>query len=123
MKMFSTMWPFKTDPVKQKQIQFRILESDFGESPEYLNMMKATWLSTRGNSLEKHGKLDEAIRDFEEAIRLKSDHLPSYFSLASAYRNKGMAGIGQLFLDAAPQNMTVNGEIVATKEDLLKSVS
>ena len=118
------MWPFRsTDPNKQKEIKFREFEKDFGDSPEMLASTKATWLSSRGNSLGDRGKLDEAIQDFEEAIRVKPDHLPSHFSLAIAYQKKGMNEKAKSILEAAPEQMKVNGNVVATKADMLNSLS
>jgi len=123
------MWPFKsTDPNKQKEAKFRELEADFSElSPEdvdnhvkdTLNMMKATWLSSRGNYLGDRGRLDEAIQDFEEAIQLKPDHIPSYFSLAKAYQKKGMTDKANLILEAAPEETKVDGKVIGTKADML----
>ena len=118
------MWPFKSsDPNKQKEAKFRELETDFNQSPEQLAMMKATWLSSRGNNLGEQGKLDEAIQDFEEAIRIKPDHLPSFFSLAIAYEKKGMTDKAKMTLDSAPEETKVDGNVVATKADMLNSLS
>jgi len=87
------MWPFKSsDPNKQKEIKFRELEADLAESPDVLAMMKAAWLSSRGNIYGEQGKVDEAIYDFEEAIRIKQDHIFSYFSL--------VAGLGVRSIDS-----------------------
>jgi hypothetical protein len=50
------MWPFKSsDPNKQKEAKFREFEIDFSESPETLAVMKATWLSSRGNDSASEG--------------------------------------------------------------------
>jgi tetratricopeptide (TPR) repeat protein len=118
------MWPFKSsDPNKQKEAKFRELETDFNQSPEHLAMMKATWLASRGNNLGEQGKLDEAIEDFEEAIQIKPDHLPSYFSLAIAYQNKGMTEKANAILKAAPEEMIVDGKVMGTKADMLSSMS
>jgi tetratricopeptide (TPR) repeat protein len=117
------MWPFKSsDPNKQKETKFREFETDFSESPETLAVMKATWLSSRGNDSGERGQLDSATQDFEEAIRIKHDHLPSYFSLAIAYQKKGMNEKAVKILETAPEEMKVNGEVVATKADLLNSL-
>jgi hypothetical protein len=83
------MWPFRSrDPQEQKEKKFRELERAFGSSTEMIAVQKATWLSCRGNSLGERGKLEEAIQDFEEAIRVKNDHIPSYFSLGSHTRKR-----------------------------------
>jgi tetratricopeptide (TPR) repeat protein len=117
------MWPFKaSDPTKQKVINFRKFETDFSESPEMVGMMKATWLSSRGNQSGEHGNLDAAIEDFEEAICIKPDHLPSYFSLAIAYQKKGMIDKAKQILITAPDEMKVSGEVVGTKKELLDSL-
>jgi tetratricopeptide (TPR) repeat protein len=85
------MWPFSSsDPQKQKEKKFRELEKAFSGSAEMIAVQKATWLSSRGNSLGERGKLEEAIQGFEEAIRIKNDHIPSHFSLGIAYEKKGM---------------------------------
>ena len=119
----ANMWPFKSgDPKKQKEIKFQEFETDFSESPETVAMMKATWLSSRGNQSGERGNLDAAIEDFEEAIRIKPDHLPSYFSLTIAYQKKGMIEKANQMLDTAPDEMKVNGEVVGTKKELLDSL-
>src|SRR5438034_11678427 len=117
------MWPFKSkDREEQKQIKFRELEGDFVDSPDMLALTKAGWLSSRGNTCGEQGKLDEAIQDFEEAIRIKQDHLPSYFSLAIAYQKKGLTDKANKILESAPEEMKVNGEVVGTKADLFNSL-
>jgi tetratricopeptide (TPR) repeat protein len=117
------MWPFKSgDPTKQKKIKFQEFETDFSDSPEMVGMMKASWLSSRGNQAGERGNLDAAIEDFEEAIGIKPDHLPSYFSLAIAYQKKGMIDKANQILITAPDEMKVNGEVVGTKKDLLDSL-
>ena len=118
------MWPFKsTDPNKQKKEKFRDLEKEFSDFPEMLAFTKATWLSSRGNNFGEQGKLDEAIQDFEEAIQLKPDHLPSYCSLSIAYQRKGMTDKAKAILDATPEEMKLDGKVVGTKAELLNSLS
>ena len=84
-------------------------------------VQKATWLSSRGNSLGERGKLEEAIQDFEEAIRIKNDHIPSYFSLGIAYQKKGMDEKARQIIDKAPEEMKVDGQVIARKSELLQS--
>jgi tetratricopeptide (TPR) repeat protein len=116
------MWPFSpNDPQKQKEKKFRELEKEFTGSVEMLALQKATWLSSRGNSLGERGKLEEAIQDFEEAIRIKNDHIPSYCSLGIAYEKKGMDEKARQIIDKAPEELKVDGQVIATKSELLQS--
>jgi tetratricopeptide (TPR) repeat protein len=115
-------WPFKpTDPKKQKESKFKELETSFANDPDMIAMMKAGWLSSRGNHSGKRGNLEAAIEDFEEAIRIKPDHLPSYFSLALAYGAKGMSDKAKQIIEAAPEETKLNGKVVGTKKELLNS--
>jgi tetratricopeptide (TPR) repeat protein len=116
------MWPFSPkDPQKQKEKKFQELEKGFIGSAEMIALQKATWLSSRGNSLGDRGKLEEAIRDFEEAIRIKNDHIPSYFSLGIAYQKKGLDEKARQIIDKAPEEMKVDGQVIARKSELLQS--
>jgi hypothetical protein len=54
-----------------------------------VGMMKASWLSSRGNQAGERGNLDAAIEDFEEAIGIKPDHLPSLLLTCHCLPEKG----------------------------------
>jgi tetratricopeptide (TPR) repeat protein len=43
----------------------------------------------RGVTFGLHGKFDEAIADFDEALRLKPDHVNGYYNRAEIYANLG----------------------------------
>jgi tetratricopeptide (TPR) repeat protein len=84
------------------------------DDDEILNSTKATWLTSRGNHYGSQKKYQEALADFQEAIMLKSDHLPAYFGIAVAYKE---------IIEKAPDEMKLHGKIIAKKEDALKKMS
>jgi tetratricopeptide (TPR) repeat protein len=114
---FQLQRPTKTEGKKV----VRELETGFCSSAEMIAVQKATWLSSRGNSLGERGKLEEAIQDFEEAIRIKNDHIPSYFSLGIAYEKKGMHEKARQIIEKASEEMKLNGQVIARKSELLQS--
>ncbi len=110
------------DPAEQKNKKFREFEQTFEEDDEMINNSKATWLTSRGNHNGKRGKFDEAIADFEEAIKLKKDHLPAHFGLAIAWERKGEHGKAMKILNSAPEEMKLHGRVMATKKDAMSSM-
>lgn len=105
---------------RQKREKFEELEED-GEE-EFVNSQKATWLVNRGIYYRTNGMLDEALRDFEEALQLKSDHLGAHYSKALVYVVKGEIDKVQKLLREMPDEMRVDGNVVARKGDILNDL-
>ena len=66
--------------------------------------------------------LDEALKDFEEALQLQADHLPAHFSRAIVYGKRGENDKAQKLLEEMPDEMKINGDVVARKDEILKSM-
>lgn len=110
------------DPGEQKSKKFREFDEMFEGDDEMINNSKATWLTSRGNHNGEGGKFDEAIVDFETAIKLKKDHLPAHFGLAIAYEKKGMHERAVEILNSAPEEMKLHGKVIANKKDAMSSM-
>lgn len=113
------MWFKSKSSEDQKREKFREIENMFNGNEEMISFEKATWLSSRGNHHGNQGNFDEAIKDFEEAISIKKDHLPSYLGLAVACESKGEKNKATAVIESAPDVMMVNGKVLATKKDML----
>jgi tetratricopeptide (TPR) repeat protein len=110
------------DPASEKVAKFREIDSHaFGQDPETVAYMKATWLTSRGNEYGTNGQFKEAIQDFREAISLKPDHLMAYFGLALALHKSGQEDEAARTLNSAPDEMKAHGEVLLRKADLLKA--
>jgi len=112
----------KYDPIKDKQKKFSELEHSSG-NPELVNFQKATWLTSRGNNFGQKKMYEEAKADFEEAIILKSDHLPAHISLAVVYRELGDEARALQILEEAPEKMMFDGKVITTKIEALEGSS
>lgn len=121
MGIFSTIFG-SIDPIEQKNKKFYELEKQFKGDDEMVNNSKATWLTSRGNHNGKKGKIDQAIADFEEAIKLKKDHLPAHLGLAVAWEKKGEHNKAMKILNSAPEQMKLHGEIIANKKDMMSGM-
>lgn len=110
------------DPEEQKNKKFQEFDEMFEGDDEMINNSKATWLTSRGNHSGEKSKLDEAIADFEVAIKLKKDHLPAHFGLAIAYEKKGMHAKAVEILNSAPEEMKLHGKVMANKKDAMSSM-
>ena len=108
------------DRERQKREKFEELEED-GEE-EFVNSQKATWLVSRGNHFGNEGMLDEALEDFEEALQLKSDHIPAHVSRALVYATRGEIDRAQKLLEETPDEMKLYGDVVARKQEVLNSM-
>ena len=109
-------------PDQQKQDKFKELEKMFLGEKEYANNAKATWLVSRGNNYGEKGMPDEALKDFEEALQLQSDHLPAHFSRALVYAKRGENDKAQKLLEEMPDEMKISGNVVGRKKDMLNSM-
>lgn len=108
----------------QKNKKFKELEEQFEENQEMLDFVKASWLVSRGNNLGLQGKIDEAIIDFKESIKLKQDYIPAYVSLGTAYREKRMISDALFILNSAPRRMKIFGkEIDGFEFDLYNAIA
>lgn len=112
----------KPDPKKMeenKKIKFKEFETMFGGNKEFENNTKATWLVDRGIYYEKKGMFEEGLEDFNEAIALKPDHLPAHYSKAKLFKRKGETERAKKVLEDMPEEMKLDGRIVATKKAVL----
>jgi len=117
MGLFSSIFG-SPDPEEQKAKKFQEFDETFEGDEEMINNSKATWLTSRGNHNGEKGKFDEAIADFEEAIKLKKDHLPAHLGLAIAWERKGEHDKAMKILNSAPEQMKLHGEVIANKKDM-----
>lgn len=118
-KKFPNRAVFLDNPERQKKEKFKELEKMFGGDKEFENNTKATWLVSRGNHYGEMGMLDEALKDFEEALKLQADHLPAHVSRAMVYAKKGDDKKMSQLLKEMPEEMKINGRIIATKKDIM----
>lgn len=121
MGLFSNTFGFAS-PEEQKNKKFQEFEAMFGGDEEMINNSKATWLTSRGNHSGERNKFDEATTDFEEAIRLKKDHLPAHLGLAIAWERKGEHDKAMEILNSAPEQMKLHGEVIANKKDMMSGM-
>lgn len=113
---------FLDNPNKQKAEKFKEFEAIFKGDKDFENNAKATWLVSRGNYYGDKGMLEEALKDFEEALKLQPDHLPAHVSRAMIFARKGeKEKAWQLFKDMSDE-MKVNEQVVGTKKEILKSM-
>lgn len=96
----------------EKAEKFEALEKAHSDSPRYLKLTKASWLTKRGNTYGEQGELDKAIDSFKEAIDIREDYFPAYVSLALAYRAKAQYGDAIDSIESAPGTMIFGGEEV-----------
>jgi tetratricopeptide (TPR) repeat protein len=114
----------KPDPEKmaeQKRIKFREFE-EIGEligDKEIANNAKATWLVDRGIFYAKKKMFDEAFKDYDEAISLQPDHIPAHYSRAKLHKRMGNHDEAYKLLEKMPEEMKLNGKVIATKKDTL----
>lgn len=94
----------------EKARKFEELEKRHGDSPGYLKLTKASWLTKRGNTYGEQGELDKAVDSFKEAIEIRRDYFPAYISLALAYRGKELYGKAIETIEDAPTTMNFNGK-------------
>ena len=93
----------------EKAQVFEGLEQKHADSPGYLELTKASWLTKRGNSYVEKGELDNAIDSFEEAIGIRRDYFPAYVSLALAYLVKERYSRAIETIERAPTTMNFSG--------------
>ena len=121
MGLFSNIFG-SADPEEQKAKKFREFDEMFEGDEEMINNSKATLLTSRGIHSGERGKFDQAITDFEEAIKLKNDHLPAYLGLAIAWERKGEHDKAMKILNSAPEQMKLHGNVIASKKDMMKGM-
>jgi len=121
MGLFSKIFRWQ-DSVEQKDRKFQELEQTLEGDEEMISNSKASWLTSRGNHNGGRGEFDKAVADFEEAIRLKKDHLPAHLGLAIAYEKKGMHEKAVEILDSAPEEMKLHGKVMATKKETMSNM-
>lgn len=97
----------------EKAEKFEALEKAHSDSPRYLKLTKASWLTKRGNTYGTQGELDKAIDSFKEAIDIREDYFPAYVSLALAYRATAQHGDAIDTIESAPATMIFGGQEVA----------
>jgi len=81
---------FGIDRESEKRNKFKEIEQKTISGLDTVNLGKAIWLTTRGNSSRLKGKFDESIEDFTEAIKIKNDYLTAYISLGAIYTKRQM---------------------------------
>ena len=87
-------------------------------SEEFCRNAKATWLVSRGTYYGERKMFDDAIKDIEEALQLKSDHLPAHVARAFACAGKGDIRRAKQLVADMPDEMKLNGRVVARKTDM-----
>lgn len=92
-----------------KREKFEELEQEYADSPSYLKLTKASWLTTRGNTYGRQGELGKAVDSFKEAIDIRQDYFPAYISLALAYRAEERYDEAIERIESAPGTMDFNG--------------
>ena len=107
---------------EQKIQKFDELEKSYSNDGEMIDFTKATWLTSRGNYFGREKMLDESIADFIEAIELKKDHLPAYLGMALSCTIKagGDFNEGLKVIKKAPDEERIGGELISTKDYILK---
>jgi tetratricopeptide (TPR) repeat protein len=111
-----------SDTIKEKNKKFKEFEQKYEGDYEMINNQKAAWLTSRGNHYGDKNKLEQAIADFEEALKLKNDYLPAYLSLAIAWAKKGDDAKSEKIIISAPEEMKLHGEVIGTKKDMLEGL-
>ena len=102
----------------QKDIKFNEIEKKYKDNQFAINFLKATWIFSRGSHYAKQGQTIKAIKDFEEAIRIKDDYLPAYYSLCLAFVETGEDKKAVKIFNKCPDVMkSGSGKIMAKKED------
>lgn len=89
--------------------KFQQLEEKYADSPEYLDLTRANWLTNRGNTHGRNKEMQQAIVDFKDAIEIKQDYFPAYLSMALAYKEMGEYDKAIMTLDEAPTDMNMEG--------------
>jgi len=107
MRLFSNL--FKKYPDSQKKAKFEEFDESFNGDQKIINSSKSIWLTSRGNHQGEEGNLDDAINDFEEAIKINSKHSPAYLSLCVAHREKGMLDAALNDLENMPEKSSFSG--------------
>lgn len=97
---------FGTNLETEKENKFKEIERQFVGKFELANLHKAQWLANRGNDFRQHGKFDQAVEDFQDAIKLNSNHIGAYLSLSMVYAKKGMLKEAIDILEKAPKEST-----------------
>ena len=72
--------------------------------------------------MERKKKYKEAIKDFKEAIRLKTDYIPAYLSLAIAYKKMKNIEKAMQIIKNTPKEMKLHGKLVITKEKAMQGM-
>lgn len=111
---------FRKDPLKQQEDKFREIDSLYTNDAEMQDYSKATWLVSRANDYGKKSKIDLAIVDYVEAIKIKHDHLPAYLGLSVALNIKDDESRAQQIIESMPPTMRLHGKIIAKKDDFLQ---
>jgi hypothetical protein len=55
-------------------------------------------------------------------LQLQADHLPAHFSRSIVYGKRGENDKAQKLLEEMPDEMKINGDVVARKDEILKSM-
>lgn len=105
----------------QKIKKFNEIESKYKNDEKTIKFLKATWIFSRGSFCAKQGKLQKAITDFEEAIKIKNDYIPAYFSLCVAYMELGEKEKAKEISNKFPDEMRGKTKTLLRKKDFLKS--
>jgi len=90
--------------------KFEEFEEEFEGDQEIINLTKALWLTSRGNSFCQRGKFDLAISDFNQAKNIKKDHILAYIGLGLSYKGKGMFEEALNCLSQAPEKTVISGK-------------
>lgn len=90
--------------------KFQQLEEKYSDSPAYLELTKANWLTNRGNTHGRNKEMQQAIVDFKDAIAIKQDYFPAHLSMALAYKEMGEYDKAIMALDEAPTDMSMEGK-------------
>jgi tetratricopeptide (TPR) repeat protein len=95
---------------EEKAAKFEELESRHADSPEYMKLAKAAWLTQRANAFGQQGELDRAVAVLEEAIDIRRDYFPAWLALALAHRAGERYDKALETIEAAPGSMRFRGE-------------
>lgn len=109
MSTWPPLFAAATGDDAEKAAKFKELEEAYSESPDYLKLAKASWLTSRGNTYGQQGELAKAIDSFKEAIDMRRDYFPAYLSLALAYRENEQFTNAIEAIEAAPGTMKFKG--------------
>ncbi|MFA6534410.1 MAG: tetratricopeptide repeat protein [Patescibacteria group bacterium] len=106
-----------------KNEKFSEIDNKYKDDQPAADFFKANWIFSRGSYYAKQGQTREAINDFEEAIKIKNDFLPAYYSLSFAYMEIGEENKAAKIFSKCPDVMkSGSNKIIARREDFWKHV-